>query len=401
MRKTFVIIMRPGIHTRPLYYQMLMKLCLVGDLLRSLLVAEILDLLVQLHHSHEDDDDNVEDKRDNAGQEKPEIDDRNGVDTAWQKMLADGNGAWIQLEEVPQGKDLYLSGVNVTPLTGEGAGQTFLLDKIEGDCITIGMCFGMSDLNAALSKVKPGDEIILDNSDYIAIQSYYRHQVPEDLSFHAWDQFRDENGKPALPQRKSVLGYFFTGTGTVQDGNIQGKTIVVQSLMDESTCPWCADWYRKKVAETKGGEQDFRVYYMDRCMHGDVTFMENNMVTNYLGAHRQSLLDLAAWVEKGIEPLPSSVYEYRDGQIIPAATDFGFEDNRNLPGGIDADYPVKGSVTRFSEDGVSAGSSTVTYTFDEPGVYYAAVRVKANRNGDEKDLFTQVKNISRAKVIVE
>ena len=141
MRKTFVIIMRPGIHTRPLYYQMLMKLCLVGDLLRSLLVAEILDLLVQLHHSHEDDDDNVEDKRDNAGQEKPEIDDRNGVDTAWQKMLADGNGAWIQLEEVPQGKDLYLSGVNVTPLTGEGAGQTFLLDKIEGDCITIGMCF--------------------------------------------------------------------------------------------------------------------------------------------------------------------------------------------------------------------------------------------------------------------
>ncbi|MEE3437751.1 MAG: hypothetical protein VZR05_06330 [Lachnospiraceae bacterium] len=383
-----------------------------------------------------------------AAPEKPEIDDRNGVDTAWQKMLADGKGAWIQLEEVPQGEDLYLSGVNVTPLTGEGAGQTFLLDKIEGDCITIGMCFGMSDLNGALSKVKPGDEIILDNSDYIAIQSYYRHQVPEDLSFHAWDQFRDENGKPALPQRKSVLGYFFTGTGTVQDGNIQGKTIVVQSLMDESTCPWCADWYRKKVAETKGGEQDFRVYYMDRCMHGDVTWMENNMVTNYLGAHRQSLLDLAAWVEKGIEPLPSSVYEYRDGQIIPAATakerrglqpvakltangsvctrvkagetvsftahaqvpvgageitamDFGFEDNRDLPGGIDADYPVKGSVTRFSEDGVSAGSSTVTYTFDKPGVYYAAVRVKANRNGDEKDLFTQVKNIARAKVIVE
>ena len=40
-------------------------------------------------------------------------------------------------------------------------------------------------------------------------------------------------------------------------------------------------------------------------------------------------------------------------------------------------------------------------TFDEPGVYYAAVRVKANRNGDDKDLFTQVKNIARAKVIVE
>ena len=35
------------------------------------------------------------------------------------------------------------------------------------------------------------------------------------------------------------MGYGFTGTGTVQDGNIQGKTIITQSLMDESTCPWC------------------------------------------------------------------------------------------------------------------------------------------------------------------
>ncbi len=383
-----------------------------------------------------------------AAPEKPEIDDRNGVDTAWQKMLADGAGAWIQLEDVPRGDDLYLQGVNVCVLSGEAAGTNLLLDRIEGDCITIGMSYGISDLAGILGKIHPGDEILLDNSDYIALQSYYRHQVPADRSFHAWDQFRNENGGPALPQRKSVMGYFFTGTGTVQDGNIQGKTIVVQSLMDESTCPWCADWYRSKVREAKGSEKDFRVYYMDRCMHGDVTFMENNMVTNYLGAHRQALLDLAAWVEKGIEPLPSSVYEYQNGQIIPAASakerrglqpvaeltangsdcarvkagepvtftahaqvpegagdvtamDFGFNDNRNLPGGIDADYPVKGCVECFTEDGLSAAKATVEYTFPEPGVYYAAVRVKANRNGDKDDLFTQVKNIARAKVIVE
>ena len=377
-----------------------------------------------------------------------EIDDRNGVDSAWQKFLADPNGAFIELEEVPTGDDLYLQGVSVSPLTGEGVGMQFLLDKLEGNCVKLGLCFGMNDLAGALSKIKPGDEISLDNSDYIALQSYYRHQVPADLSFHAWDQFRDENGQPTLPQRKTVMGYFFTGTGTVQDGNIQGKTIVVQSLMDESTCPWCADWYRGKVREAKGSEKDFRVYYMDRCMHGDVTFMENNMVTNYLGAHRQALVDLSAWVEKGIEPLPSSVYEYTGGLIVPAATakerrglqpvvslcangdacahvktgeavcftayaevpegagevtafDFGFEDNRDLPGGIDADYPVKGEVERFEANGVSAAKAAVSYTFDKPGTYYAAVRVKANRNGDVNDLFTQVKNLARAKVVVE
>ena len=383
-----------------------------------------------------------------AAPENPEIDDRNGVDTAWQKMLADGKGAWIELEEVPQGEDLYLQGVTISILTGEAAGKQLLLDRIEGNCLLIGMCFGMDDLAGVLSKVKPGDEIVLDNSDFIAIQSYYRHQVPADRSFHAWDQFRAADGTPTLPQRNNVLGYHFTGTGTVQDGNIQGKTIVVQSLMDEATCPWCADWYRSKVIDAKGGEQDFRVYYMDRCMHGDVTFMENNMVTNYLGAHRQALLDLAAWVERGIEPLPSSVYEYRNGQIIPAATakerrglqpvaeltangsscahvkvgesvlftahaqvpdgagevtamDFGFEDNRNIPGGIDADFPIKGNVVRCVEEGLSAAKSEVDHRFEQPGVYYASVRVKANRKGDEADLFTQVKNIARAKIIVE
>lgn len=244
------------------------------------------------------------------------------------------------------------------------------------------------------------------------------------------------------------MGYTFTGTGTVQNGNIQCKTIVVQSLMDESTCPWCADWYRGKVREAKGSEQDFRVYYMDRCMHGDVTFMENNMVTNYLGAHRQALLDLTQWVEQGIEPLPSTVYSYDNGQIIPAASaaerrglqpvveltangsvcakikageavhfavhaqvppgageitavDFGFADNRNIPGGMDADFPVKGAVCRCIEEGLSAATAEAEYTFDTPGVYYASARVKANRNGDAADLFTQVKNIARAKIIVE
>ena len=383
----------------------------------------------------------------NEAVEKAEIDGRNGVDTAWQKMLAEGAGAWIELEEVPQGADLYLHGVMIEPLSGEAAGTKLLLERIEGNCLIIGNTFGVADLDGILAKILPGTEVKLDNSDYIAIQSYYRHQVPADLSFHARDQFRDEEGRPTLPQRKNVMGYSFTGTGTVQDGNIQGKTIVIQSMMDESTCPWCADWYRGKVREAKGGEQDFRVYYMDRCMHGDVTFMENNMVTNYLGAHRQALVDLCAWVEKGIEPLPSSVYEYENGQIhlaekasdrrglqpvveltangsvctevkagesvvftahaqVPSgagsvtAMDFGFADNRCIPGGIDADFPCRGEVKCFAEDGVEAAVSEVEYKFDTPGVYYASVRVKSNRNGDAKDLFTQVKNIARAKVIV-
>ena len=377
-----------------------------------------------------------------------EIDDRNGVDTAWQKALADGNGGWIELEEVPQGDNLYLKGVTITVQTGEAAGMQMLLGQTIGNCLVIGMCYGLDNVEGVLSKIQPGDKVSLDNSDYIAIQYYYRHQVPQDLSFRAWDQFRDENGNPTIPQRAFVMGYGFTGTGTVQDGNIQGKTIVVQALMDESTCPWCADWYRSKVRESKGNEDDFRIYYMERCMHGDVTFMENNMVINYLGAHRQALLDISDWVERGIEPPCSTNYTYDDGQIYPAAVaaerggvqpivqlrangsvcarvkvgepvtltakalvpqgagkvtafDFGFADNRNLPGGMDADFPVGSQITPIEEDGLQGAVAAVTHVYDQPGTYFAAVRVKSNRYGDPKARFTQVKNLARARIMVE
>lgn len=380
--------------------------------------------------------------------QEDEIDDRNGVDTAWKKALADGTGAWIQLERVPEGENLYLNGVTITIETGTSAGKQLLLKDIVGDCLTIGMCYGLDDLDGVLSGIQPGDTVTLDNSDYIAIQHYYRHQVPADRAFRAWDQFRDKDGNPVIPQRAVVMGYGFTGTGTVQDGNIQGKVILVQALMDESTCPWCADWYRHTVIKAKGSEKDFRLYFMDRCMHGDVSWMENNMVTNYLGAHRQALLDISDWVERGIEPPASTVYTYEDGLIHPAASagqrkgvqpvvellanggscahikvgetvhftanawlpqgtgavtamDFGFQDNRKLPGGMDADFPVRGEVVAAEADGLAGASAVCEYTYEKPGAYFAAVRVKANRFGDAGKIFTQVKNLARARVIVE
>lgn len=369
----------------------------------------------------------------------------NGVDDAWQKMLTDGKDAWIELEEVPEGEDLYLKGVNITFETGEARGKQLLLGSIHGKCLIIGMCYGMDDLPAVLGLVKPGDKVSLDNSDYIAIQSYYRHQVPEDLSFHAWDQFRDEEGRPTLPQRQNVMGYGFTGTGTVQDGNIQGKVIQIQSLMDESTWPWCGDWYRHKVIEAKGDEKDFRLYYMDRCLHGDVSALANNMITNYLGALHQALRDLSAWVEQGIEPPASTRYRYEEGQIIPeenalqrrgvqpvvtmtagggssayvkpgeavefavsvqvpegagmvTAVEYDFAEEWKIP--AQNPFPVKGVFTRTQEGNIHGAESVMTHSYEKPGTYFASVRCKVNRYGDGNDIFTQVSNLARARIIV-
>lgn len=372
------------------------------------------------------------------------------VNTAWKKKLADGKGIWLELEEVPEKDDLYLIGATLKVLTGAAAGTELSIGNLVGNAIILGMCLGIRDLPALISTIKPGDEVLLDNSDYIAIQSYYRHQVPEDLSFHAWDQFRDEDGKPTLPQRPNIMGYMLTGTGTVQEGTIQGKVMVIQAMMDESTCPWCGDWYRNTVIKEQGDENNFRLYYMDRCMHGNVSWLENNMVTNYMGALHQALLDISDWVERGKEPLAGSSYQLVDGQIIlpenakerrgmqcvPVLLANGktcayvkvgekvhFEAKAVVPEGAGIvtamDYDVtsdntlsipkhpltvfqnKGNFTTDIEEGLSVGKLEFDHAYEEPGTYFASVRVCTNRKGDGKDYFTQVKNIGRVRVIVE
>jgi len=370
----------------------------------------------------------------------------NGVDTAWKKMLTSGGKSWIEVDQVPEGDDLYIGGTNIHFLSGDAKDQSLLLGGIDGHILSIGMCYGMDDLAGVLGKVKPGDEILLDNSDYIAIQYYYRHQVPKDTAFHAWDQFRNPDGTASLPQRPFEMGYGFTGTGTVQDGCSQGKVIITQTLADESTCPWCADWYYRKTREAHGGEDTVRLYYFENAMHNDVA-QQSTFYTNYQGQLKQSLLDCAAWVEYGKKPLPSTNYMYKGGQIeanpnieergglqpmvdmtvngereveITAGTELWFNVKAQVPKGagyitrVDYDFSEednavafdkpcflqRGTFERTQTGDICGAVSRAIHVYDRPGTYYAAVRVCADRHGSHDSLFTQVRNIARVKVVV-
>ena len=386
----------------------------------------------------------------------------NGVDTAWKKALVDGGGAWIELEEVPQGEDLYLKGVNIGFETGAAVGKNMLLGDMKGSGITIGMCYGMDNMEEVLKSIQPGDIVTLDNSDYIAVQSYYRHQVPPDAGFHAWDQFRKEDGTPAIPQRDDIMGPGFCGTGTVQEGTIQGKVILTQALMDESTCPWCGDWYRSAVRRAKGNEDDFRIYYYERCLHGDVSALDTDMIVNYIGGLKQALLDISDWVERGIEPRQSSVYEMEGGCVHIAGTArerkgiqpvitltanggacahvkvgepvvleavaqvpegagkvteirFSFSDPmfgtyaKKIEAGDSMSFleqgrsgRVEGTLdTYVTEEGLQAGRACAQTSYDKSGTYFATAFVKSQRRGDKQDAFTQVRNLARARVVVE
>lgn len=80
---------------------------------------------------------------------------------------------------------------------------------------------------------------------------------------------------------------------------------------------------------------------------------------------------------------------------------YDFNDRWTFPDKVDGLFPVEGSFTRTLRDGVHGAVSELTHRFDEPGTHFVSVRVTSNRYGDTSDIFTQVKNLDRVRIIVE
>jgi hypothetical protein len=374
------------------------------------------------------------------------IDTRNGVNDAWKKMISnidDGETEnWIELEETPKQENLYLKGTKIIFTSGKAKGKQIQVERIEKNRIYFTEGFAMDNIQEVFEMINVGDNVLLDNSDYIAIQTYHRHQVPS-LDYKAWDQFRDEDGKPLYPQQKNLIGPIFCGNGPgcKQNGFIQGKIIIVASLMDEQAYPWQADWYKRKVESVHDGKADgiCRLWYFDNVLHGDKTESMNELyATTYVGGLNQALIDLANWVEKNDEPIPSSNYSINIGQVeigdtakergglqpvvnlmangskcayVKKGEEVTFVAEAEVPNRAgtltfvewsfegEKDFPVKGEFEL--SNGGQNGISKMVHKFENSGTYFGVVRVKAERNGNKNALFTQIRNIDRVRVVVE
>lgn len=374
-----------------------------------------------------------------------EIDIRNGVNDAWKKMFSDdcfGDDPWIEIEQAPVNKDPYFKGLVAIFTKNDGEKITFSVNKIENNIMYITSSFGMKDFEKALLSISEGEEVFIDNSDYIAVQTYHRHQVPS-LDYKAWDQFRDDKGNPLYPQRKELLGPMFCGNGPgcKQNGEVDCKIIIVAALMDEQAYPWQADWYRRKLQSVRGGDdRDYlRLWYFDNCLHDDITASANELyATSYIAGLKQALIDLAAWVEQKVAPAESTHYEVNGGSIkIPDTADerhgiqpvvkFYANDSKcahvktgdsvefkaiasvpNHTGKLtaieysfenDEHFSEKGNF-KLSDDGCY-GEAIAFHTFYKPGTYFAVARIKAERTGDKGQLYTQIRNIDRVRIVVE
>ncbi len=304
-----------------------------------------------------------------------------------------------------------------------------------------------------------GDQVAIDNRDYLALQTYHRHQVPDPERYArlsaprehfpplpeifppmpAWNQFLDDEGNPIYPQREVLVApaSTFYGSGSILDGHFHGKMIGLQTMMDIDAFPWKADWNREVIHQAGNGER-YRLYFVDHADHssGPVTGSRQARITSYRGALEQTLRHLAAWVEEGVEPPAETRYTLDEAQVVlpkTARQRLGIQPVVHLRanGGERAEVGVgeavrltalvevpegSGSIVRvewdFEGDGrfvpgnlevIHPGNirGVVEHRYTEPGTYFPVLRVASHQGGDPEARHALVQNLGRARVVVE
>jgi hypothetical protein len=339
----------------------------------------------------------------------------------------------LRLSSVPTGD---LTGADLVVTSGAAAGKSIPVGGATGDAVAFG--FGANP--AVASSIQSGDQVRIDNSWYLALQTYHRHQLPTP-DMYAWNQFRRPDGTPMYPQRATLIGPIgaLNGAGSLQNGRINGKMIAVETLMDIDALPWQADWYRTKVREALGSRLDdnFRLWFIDHAQHTPPFGVPAQARTvSYQGALEQALRDLSAWVETGVRPPTNTRYTVVDGQVqVPrrAAQRGGIqpvvtlEANGRERAEVAVGEPVTfvarisvppntGMIIAAEWDLLGAGDyplaaeldavepeATVrtTYSYSQPGTYFPVLRATSQREGDSETPYARVQNLARVRVVVE
>jgi hypothetical protein len=358
-----------------------------------------------------------------------------GVDNAFGALQGSGGDRVVAYRLAAAPPAMQFLGGDLFAQSGKATGKRLTLNRVAGDVVIL----GVAD-QALAAQLAVGDEVRVDNSNFLAAQTYHRHQVPPGDEFPEWDQFRGGDGKPLYPQRPVLLGPIFTKAtaGSLLDADFDGKMILLESLWDREAFPWQGDWYRKRVQARFGAQTDqrFRLWYVDHALHGDMTRQEDPTHTvSYLGVLQQALRDLAIWVEKDIPPPSTTAYAIDGGQVrvadkassrkglqpvvtvsakagrrieAKAGTPVRFDGRIETPPGsgevVVADWDFDGSGEFTAHSQVRAGHNAVTvsieHVFAAPGTYFAVLRATAQRRSARGTSYARLQNLARTRITV-
>ncbi|WP_340588999.1 PKD domain-containing protein [Erythrobacter alti] len=354
-----------------------------------------------------------------------------GVDNAFEAVLGPEGERVVGYRLAQSPPPVRFIGGDVVIESGTNAGRTMPSARIVGDIVVL----GFADDDLAVS-VQPGDTIRVDNSDFLAMESYHRHQVPGP-DFAVWDQYRDENGEPLYPQRPFLVGPLFTANtmGGPFRADFHGKMIILSSLWDREAMPWQGDWYRRQYEATGN---DVRLYFTDHALHGDQPGEDDaSRVVSYAGPLQQALRELAAWVEGGAEPPSNTQYAIENGQVIlpeTAAQRLGMQPTVSLTvgqgdrievgigepvdfsglvstppdGGVlvsaEWDFDGDGQYTRRADlataEGATSATVTATHAYSEAGTYFVSLRATAQPRDALGTPYAELINLDRVRVVV-
>src|SRR5262245_29473733 len=339
------------------------------------------------------------------------------------------------LVEHPDTERMFQARLRV--LSGKAAGREMTIYNILGGVLTAfpQRCPEM------FADVEPGDEVAIDNRDYLAFLYYHRHHIAGAfpqltgptgvLQEHRHLAYR---GVPIHPQQPSEL-IVETARPFEAHGGLKAKTILVMCKQDICYPHGPAVTYHRAVQDTLGDRIDdtFRIWWVDNATHADPMLPAGisetmrrgrpwrSRLIDYGPITAQALRDVAAWAEDGVAPPSSTNYELDfDNELVLAPTAAergGIQPVVGLvgPGGLvrvearvgqpvtlagSADTPPgTGRIVcaqfdpegsgRFGDplpdiDGSTESITlTLTHTYDEPGTYFPSFRVGSQRHGED------------------
>lgn len=363
--------------------------------------------------------------------------DRGSADRAWASMGSEIKEKPVAYE-IDQKVDMPTLGGELMMLSGKGKGQQLQITRAKDGYVTLAAV----NQPQLLSLLKVGDSVQVDNSDWLAVETYYRHQVPT-KDYYVWNQFRGYNDVPIYPQRPKLLGPMFTrgAAGCLPTGKIHGKMILCCSVWDREAFAWQGDWYRRHIIEhlDSATDDNFRLWYTDHATHGGED--DPTEVVDYTTTLYQALLDVSDWVERGVAPSHTSTYEVEDGQVmlaadgksrggiqpVPCVTIHGKERTEVKPGDtvtihvtvdvpqgtgkvVRADWclddskqftqPADLTQARYSADGEHVEFEQ-TVSYDKAGTYFPTVKIYSERKGNAQTPYTCIANLGKVRVVVK
>jgi hypothetical protein len=331
----------------------------------------------------------------------------------------------------------YRLGAGVRILTGPAAGRQLYCLGYGQDVL---FCDGHGEANLERFKgVSVGDEVRVDNRAFLAFCYYARHHISGDVLY----DYARLGGKPVYPQHEVPLQSPLMGVP--YSGQYEGRLLWVHHTHDSSLWPPQGVIYEQAVREAQGPDraaERFRLRWTENAEHIPPFMLASppnrsttTWLIDYMPIIEQSLLDLCAWVEDGVEPAGTN-YRFEDGRVLLPATaaerggiqpvvsvtangtdrahvgvgeTVALEVRAEVPPNagtlIAVEWDFDGSGTfPFRHDDIDGTQSSVklnaTHVYAERGTYFATARVFSHRTGELNATSCRIENVASARVVV-